>query len=622
MRSLIFFFLLLGGSPLFAQTGVPFSGLTSCDGNVQSFLNRYDISAASLAISRNGKLVYNRAFGNADLNGQATTEPWHRFRVASISKPLTSIGVMKLVQNGSLGLDEKVFGPGSLLADHAYLSNANISDNRIFDITVRNLLEHSAGWNRGQNCFPNPTSPYSFFQGGCDPIGAPLHITQTIGANNPMSTEDPIYFLLENGLDFTPGTAYAYSNIGYLVLGEIMEAVTGKDYETYMREDVFAIANACDMNLAKNLKADRMPREGEYEGNGFTVTSAYGTGQQVPWEYGGWTIEAMGPHGGWVASAADLVRVLSTIDGFSSKPDQLSGTTINSMTQPSGNANFYAKGWSVNAANNWWHTGALDGTASIMARSSGGYNFALILNKRIIDARADQFWADLDGLPWSCINSASSWPAYDLMLQPEASVSNFGGMAVQHEASVVLEYDLPAGADVIIVASETAELESFPSEGVVYEPGDILEGGAKVVYIGSQEAVEITGLEEETTYFFRAYPFRQDGSTGDIPLYRLCDATEISLTTSIVSATEDPEIAAGFKIFPNPTAGQFTFQLDGNTYRQGFSYRVYDAIGREVMEGKVLPNNELSLINQPSGVYTFSLWEAGRMKIRRLVRKL
>lgn len=620
MRYLIAVFTLLCGLSLAAQTGVAWAGLSGCDAQVQSFLTRYDIPAASLAISRNGKLVYNRSFGTPDLAGQQTTQPWNRFRVASVSKPLTSIGVMKLVQDGRLRLTDKVFGPGSLLATHPYLTTASITDNRIYNITVQHLLEHSAGWDREQNCFPSPTSPYNFFRGGCDPIGAPLHVTQTIGATNPMQTEDPIFFLLEKGLDFAPGASYAYSNIGYLVLGEIIEAVTGKDYEAYMREDVFEAANACDMNLARDLRENRLPREVEYEGNGFTITSAYGTGQLVPWEYGGFTVEAMGPHGGWMASAADLVRVLNSVDGFNTKPDQLNAATINSMTQPSANANYYAKGWSVNSANNWWHTGALDGTATIMARSSGGFNFALLLNKRIVDNRANQFWADLDALPWNCIGGATSWPTYDLMLQPEAGVTDFTVSEVADVAAVSPHYISPAGAEVLIVASETENLESFPTDGISYQAGDVLEGGARVIYVGAQGNDRIIPLEPETTYYFRAFPFNKNSQTGNLPLYRLCDATEVSATTSTVG-TEDPAIAAGFTLFPNPTTDVLRMSFDGTVRTVDLYYRLHDAIGREIASGLVLQQTDISLARQSAGVYTLSLWQKGVLKIRRQVHK-
>ncbi|MEO0734645.1 MAG: serine hydrolase domain-containing protein, partial [Bacteroidota bacterium] len=283
--------LFFGTSFLFAQTGIPVTGMSNCDQLVNDFLDRYDIPAASLAISRNGKLVYERAFGKADLAATVATQPHNLFRLASISKPITSMAVMKMIEEGEIALTDKVFGDGGLLAEHNQLKNASITDARIYDMTVQHFLEHTGGWDRDANCFPNPTSPYPYNFNGCDPIVAPLHVTQTNGTQNPATEEDLITFLLEKGLDFTPGTRYAYSNIGYLVLGEILEEVSGMSYERYVQSKLMEPLGICDMHIGKNLLADQLEREVAYQGNGFTNLSVYGTGQQVPWEYGGFNLE-------------------------------------------------------------------------------------------------------------------------------------------------------------------------------------------------------------------------------------------------------------------------------------------------------------------------------------------
>jgi hypothetical protein len=88
------------------------------------------------------------------------------------------------------------------------------------------------------------------------------------------------------------------------------------------------------------------------------------------------------------------------------------------MVAPSTAHNNYAKGWSVNSNNNWWHTGALDGTASIFARTFNGFTWAVLLNKRIVDQTSSQFWGDLDALPWNCVSNITGTTNYDLMLEP------------------------------------------------------------------------------------------------------------------------------------------------------------------------------------------------------------
>ena len=168
---------------------------------------------------------------------------------------------MKLVEQGKLKLSDLVFGTNGILKNHPLISKARITDTRIYQITVQHLLEHAAGWNRDVDCFPNPTSPYNYKRGGCDPIAAPLHVTQITKTSNPVSEEALIIFLLEKGLNFTPGTSYAYSNIGYLVLGEIIESKSNMSYEDFVKLNILEPLNICDMQRAKNLLKYKQERE-------------------------------------------------------------------------------------------------------------------------------------------------------------------------------------------------------------------------------------------------------------------------------------------------------------------------------------------------------------------------
>ncbi len=73
------------------QTGIPVATMSHCDNEMTQFLNTYDIPGATMAVSRNGKLVYMRAFGKANLAETEATQPYHLFRIASVSKPITAI---------------------------------------------------------------------------------------------------------------------------------------------------------------------------------------------------------------------------------------------------------------------------------------------------------------------------------------------------------------------------------------------------------------------------------------------------------------------------------------------------------------------------------------------------
>lgn len=530
-----------------AQTGVSVPQMSACDNLVTNFMNTHNIPGLSFALTKDGKLVYHRAFGEVDAAGTQTAYPYHIFRLASLSKPITAVAIMKMYEDGLLSMNDKVFGTGGILENHPYLSGATITDVRIYDITVQQLLEHSAGWNRGLNCFPNPTTPYPWFFSGCDPIVAPLHVAQENGAANPASDEDMIYFLLEKGLDFTPGTQYQYSNIGYLVLGEVIEELSGMDYETYLKTEIFDPIGAYDLHLGKNLLADKIEREAEYIGNGYTTLDCYGNGTYVPWEYGGFNLEAMGAHGGWIAGSRDLARMLVAVDGFATKPDILTAPTISLMTAPSANNSFYAKGWAVNFANNWWHTGSLDGTATFLARSANGYTWAILLNKRVIGAGANSFWSDLDNLPWNCIAATSTYPAHDLFLTPDTNATDLVFSHLSNE-SADLAWVNGNGSKRLIVAKEGSPVDRYPVDGTNYMAGSTfgtgsdLGNGNFVIFDGNAAAMTLDGLTDGATYYFRIFEYNQNASTGNHKLYLLSHSPPYVYYSGCVTSVTLPAV--------------------------------------------------------------------------------
>ena len=540
----------------FTQTGIVNTGMTHCDDKVNAFLNQFDIPAATFAISKDGKLVYMRSFGHADMAETEATQPYHMFRIASVSKPITGIAMMKMLEDGQISLDDKVFGANGIFANNDYFNNANIIDNRIYDITVRHLLEHSGGWDRDVPCVTGVATPYAWTLAHCDPIGFPLHVTHTLGEDNPVSERALIKFLLEKGLNFDPGTQYKYSNIGYLTLGLIIEEITGKSYEQYVKDEILNPVGICDMHIGKNLLANKREREGEYEGNGYTAPSIYGTNQNVPWEYGGWNLEAMDAHGGWIATARDLVRLTLAVDGFNTKPDILSASSIQTMVEPSANASYYAKGWTVNNANNWWHTGALDGTASILVRTGSGFTWALILNKRIIDNNSNAFWTGFDNLPWQCVTQTSSFPTWDLLDVPSQNSSALS-FTSEGSTSSRISWVNGSGDGRVLIAREGVRVDEFPLDGVDYHAnadfgqGDDVGNGNFVVYNGSGNELVLTGLDATKTYHFRLFEYNKNTNTGNHTLYQLCDAAVDSATTETNTAIADLE-KLGIRFFPNP----------------------------------------------------------------------
>ena len=100
----------------------------------------------------------------------------------------------------------------------------------------------------------------------------------------------------------------------------------------------------------------------------------------MDWAYGGWYLEAMDAHGGWLASAVDYAKFLNAIDGRRG-PRLLSAESVAMLTARPDLAEYrnavrwYSMGMQVNRAGNWWHSGSLDGTATYFIRTNDGFAF-------------------------------------------------------------------------------------------------------------------------------------------------------------------------------------------------------------------------------------------------------
>ena len=384
-----------------AQTGMHVPELANFDAAMLELLDDYNVPGGQLAITRNGKLVYNRGFGFADTAAQTLVQPDHIFRIASVSKPITSVAVMKLVENGLVELNDTVFGTNGILNDATY---QDILDPRVYDITVAQLLRHESGWDRDVSG---------------DPMLDAYNIATAMGTASPPDVVTTIQYVLANiMLDFTPGTDYSYSNFGYAILGRIIEKLTGQAYENYVRNEIMLPIGITNIHIGKNLLADQLPNEVTYyDFPGATqAVSVYDNTTLLSRPYGGFNLEAMDAHGGGVASAEELCELLVAVDGFPTKPDILSSASLDAMTEPSVFVN-YALGWAVNSFNNWWHNGSLPGTTSEVVRAGNTQlNWAILLNTR---GNTNALDVAVDELVWSVLPTISSWPTHDLFTSIE-----------------------------------------------------------------------------------------------------------------------------------------------------------------------------------------------------------
>ena len=345
------------------------SELKNMEDFAEAYLRKYRVPGISLSISKDGSLKYSKAFGFADPMKKEPLTTKHRFRIASLSKSITSVCIFRLIEQAKLSLTDKVFGKSGLLAERF---NKVRKNTYLEEVSIEHLLTHRVGnWDNEAD----------------DPMFL----------NNKMTHDELIYWTLERRvLTRHPGIDYKYSNFGYCLLGRVIEEVTKKSYEDAASDLVFKPCGMTSLDLTGNTLKERRPFEVIYcDQNGYD-----------PY---GFNFRRMDSHGGWISTSEDLARFLVHVDGFPTKPDILNSDSINVMTTPSNSG--YAKGWCVNRSNNWWHNGSLQGSLSFMVRADNGFCMVALINSRRWKSPMD---GDLNKLTWDMIGQVNRWPSIDL----------------------------------------------------------------------------------------------------------------------------------------------------------------------------------------------------------------
>ncbi|MGF1923126.1 MAG: serine hydrolase domain-containing protein, partial [Bacteroidia bacterium] len=331
-----------------AYTILAQEGIRDIDSMIFPFIEKYGIPAASYAIGKNSveNIVYKNASGFAKVETRDRATPNHLFRLASMTKQHTAIAIMSLVQQGKIGIDQLVFGPTGILKA-TFPSVGQMSAK----VTVRHLLEHTAGY-----------------------TGDPMFSTSNAGQN----LEQRIDAMLKSAQS-EPGTKYSYYNMGYGTLGKVIEVVSGKDYETFLKE-LYSPLGISRLRLASATNANIPSDEAVCypQGN----STAYGNDMNV-----------MKAAAGVAVSTEDLFKILYSVDGAAVRPDILSLQTIALMFTPSTVFPGYAKGWRTNHTlfSGFYHGGNLAGTGTFWIYGSE-YSVAILLNSRSND---DAFDTDL-----------------------------------------------------------------------------------------------------------------------------------------------------------------------------------------------------------------------------------
>ena len=384
---------------------IPVSGeavekLKPFDDMMLKFMAEHQVVGASLAIAKDGKLLYSRGFGYADREKETAVQPESLFRIASISKPITAVAILQLIERGKLKLSDRIVDVLAL-----QVPATPKGDPRWRDITIAHLLHHTAGFDRGK----------SF-----DPMFKAKEFAVEQGVLPPAGPREVIACMLVRPLDFSPGQRMAYSNFGYCLLGRVIEKVSGQGYEAYVKEHLLQPAGITQMRIGatRTTAANEVKyydRASRRSANLFAGREGEPTEVGTP--YGAWHLEAMDSHGGWIASAQDLVKFASIARGeklgetvvlqresirkmFASPHEN--GALTAPVQEPTSPV-YYGCGWQVRVVSvkpariNTWHNGGLAGSSTLLVRRHDGLDWAVLLNS---DVAADGQWLSgkVDGL--------------------------------------------------------------------------------------------------------------------------------------------------------------------------------------------------------------------------------
>ena len=350
------------------------------------FMRRFNVPALSIAISRHGQFVYRKAFGFAYKGRGEIATSSNLFRIASISKPITSVAIFTLIEKGRVSLNDRVFGTGGILG----FEYANSYSELVQEITIEHLLTHTCGgWSSEEN---DPT----FF----DP------------SSNAVDTIK--WYIRKEPLKYPPGQHYAYSNLGYGILGQVIEKVSAEPYPQFVQQEVFSRCGITDMRVMGNTRAERAPGEVIY----------YGATDRA----GRWTnpynmnVSRFASAGGWIGSASDVVRFAMHVDGLTYTPNILEKSTIETMAARCAVSPLphYAKGWVVNDLPNWWHAGRLPGTMTMLVRTATGLCWAALAN-----THTDGIDKGMDRMMFDLVSAVPEWHAIAIPQRPQGVYQSY-----------------------------------------------------------------------------------------------------------------------------------------------------------------------------------------------------
>ena len=344
----------LGAPPVTVQ-GMPVPNLAQFDTLMRNFMDNNGIEAGLLGIMKDGVIVYQRGFGWKDSGSTIPLRHDALMRIASCTKPITAAATQRLIagnfiNNGDFAFETGQPGGGIL----NYAAFPALGDPRFGQITVQDLYTHRGGWDRS-------VTP--------DPTYQEVAIANAMGVASPPGRINTARWIMGQPLDFAPGSQRQYSNVGFMMLGLIIEQVSGMSHINYVRQNVFGPMDwmpVSEVVQGRTSPGSRDPREPWYDDDTQVQNVFDPGGNTVRRPDGGWDHEARIGQGGYVVSTTALLHLAET---YYISDRQSSDATFGTPTN--------------GVRDNRWHNGSMPGgTMSMTVQRTDGVNYVAIFNKR------------------------------------------------------------------------------------------------------------------------------------------------------------------------------------------------------------------------------------------------
>ena len=290
---------------MFSGSAIP--GFKYGDG-FQKFIQETGYNGGATGVLLGNRLGYAAGYG--------LTSTGHSIRVetllplSGISKTITALAALKLIEDGKLHPESKIFGKNGILSRLKPFKDDSV-DARLYEITVDDLLRNAAGWDSEISPMEDPLFN-DLLVANNDKIS---NISKEMKLSGQLNIYDIITFMMSQPLDFTPGRKSKVSNLGYAILGRVIEQVSDWDYETYVKEAVFT---PCGMWHTKQ-GPHQIAGHNKYKGKtAKEINDELKNTRETIGEYYAYTKTSLVDSClGWYSNVYDVMRLAQCIDGSS-----------------------------------------------------------------------------------------------------------------------------------------------------------------------------------------------------------------------------------------------------------------------------------------------------------------